>query len=87
MYAKEEMNSFWEEYLRLDMPHVYKVDLSKKLHTLKIDMIDSIRKKAKKDNIGAAIFGYFLLPKSNNISNIVAATFGSPVRDCLFAQK
>ena len=48
-FSKNELSKFWEEYLRLDMPHVYKVDLSKKLHTLKIDMIDSIRKKAKKD--------------------------------------
>ena len=47
-FSKNELSKFWEEYLRLDMPHVYKVDLSKKLHTLKIDMIDSIRKKAKK---------------------------------------
>ena len=47
-FSKNEKAKFWEEYLRLDMPHVYKVDLSKKLHTLKIEMIDSIRKKAKK---------------------------------------
>ena len=48
-FSKKELSKFWGEYLRLDMPHVYKVDLSKKLHTLKIDMIDSIRKKAKKE--------------------------------------
>jgi nicotinate phosphoribosyltransferase len=47
-FSKKELSKFWEEYLRLDMPHVYKVDLSKKLHTLKIGMIDNIRKKAKK---------------------------------------
>ena len=47
-FSKAELSKFWEEYLRLDMPHLYKVDLSKKLHTLKIGMIDSIRKNAKK---------------------------------------
>jgi nicotinate phosphoribosyltransferase len=43
-YSKSQLSKFWEEYLRLDMPQLYKVDLSKKLHTLKIDMIDNIRK-------------------------------------------
>ena len=47
-FSKQELSKFWEEYLRLDMPQVYKVDLSKKLHTLKIGMIDGIRKNAKK---------------------------------------
>ena len=48
-FSKEQLSKFWEEYLRLDMPQVYKVDLSKKLHTLKIEMIDGIRKKAKRN--------------------------------------
>ena len=43
-YSKNELSKFWEEYLRLDVPQLYKVDLSKKLHTLKIDMIGAIRK-------------------------------------------
>ena len=47
-FSKAELSKFWEEYLRLDVPQLYKVDLSKKLHTLKIDMIDKIRKNAKK---------------------------------------
>ena len=47
-YSKRQLSKFWEEYLRLDVPHLYKVDLSKKLHTLKIKMIDNIRKQAKK---------------------------------------
>ena len=46
-FSKTQLSKFWEEYLRLDMPQVYKVDLSKKLHTLKIEMIDGIRKNAK----------------------------------------
>lgn len=47
-YSKGELEKFWEEYLRLDMPQVYKVDLSNKLHTLKTKMIDEIRQKTKK---------------------------------------
>jgi nicotinate phosphoribosyltransferase len=47
-YSKGELEKFWEEYLRLDMPQVYKVDLSDKLHTLKIKMIDEIRQNTKK---------------------------------------
>ena len=47
-YSKGELAKFWEEYLRLDMPQIYKVDLSDELHALKISMIDGIRKKAKK---------------------------------------
>ena len=45
-YSKEQLSKFWEEYLRLDMPQLYKVDLSTKLHKLKIDMIGAIRKDA-----------------------------------------
>lgn len=49
-FSKNELSKFWEEYLRLDMPQVYKVDLSKKLHDLKISMIETIRKtNSKKD--------------------------------------
>lgn len=47
-YSKGELAKFWEEYLRLDMPQLYKVDLSKKLHDLKIGMIEDIRNAAKK---------------------------------------
>ena len=46
-YSKGELAKFWEEYLRLDLPQVYKVDLSQKLHTLKIGMIGEIRNAAK----------------------------------------
>jgi len=46
-FSKAQLSKFWEEYLRLDVPQLYKVDLSKKLHTLKINMIDGIRKKNK----------------------------------------
>lgn len=49
-YSKEQLSKFWEEYLRLDVPQLYKVDLSDKLHALKFGMIDGIRKKnAKKE--------------------------------------
>ncbi|MBO5412624.1 MAG: nicotinate phosphoribosyltransferase [Clostridia bacterium] len=43
-FSKSQLSKFWEEYLRLDMPELYKVDLSKKLHKLKLGMIDKIRK-------------------------------------------
>lgn len=47
-FSKAQKAKFWEEYLRLDMPQVYKVDLSNALHKLKISMIDEIRGNAKK---------------------------------------
>ncbi len=47
-FSKSELSKFWEEYLRLDMPELYKVDLSNKLHELKIGLIDSIRQRNKK---------------------------------------
>ena len=47
-YSKGELEKFWEEYLRFDMPQVYKVDLSSKLHALKIKMIDEIRQNTTK---------------------------------------
>lgn len=43
-FSKAELAKFWEEYLRLDMPQVYKVDLSEKLYDLKAGMIDGIRR-------------------------------------------
>ena len=43
-YSKTEMESFWDEYLRIDAPHIFKVDLSDKLLTLKTDMLEKIRK-------------------------------------------
>ena len=42
-YAQEELESFWDEYKRLDSPHVYKVDLSDKLYELKSDMLAKVR--------------------------------------------
>ena len=48
-FSKAELAKFWEEYLRLDMPQVYKVDLSEKLHTLKTTMINDIREGKKKE--------------------------------------
>ncbi len=47
-YSKAQLSKFWEEYLRLDMPQVYKVDLSHKLHALKTGMIDDIRNENKR---------------------------------------
>ena len=42
-YAQKELESFWDEYKRLDRPHLYKVDLSDGLYELKREMIESIR--------------------------------------------
>ena len=38
--------------MRLDVPQVYKVDLSDKLHQLKTEMIGSIRKDAREKSKG-----------------------------------
>ncbi len=43
-YCKKEKATFWDEYKRIDNPHIYKVDLSDGLYTLKSDMINAIRK-------------------------------------------
>ena len=51
-YSKNELAKFWEEYLRLDVPQVYKVDLSDKLHKLKTEMIGAIRKDAHEKSKG-----------------------------------
>ena len=47
-FSKEQLSKFWEEYLRLDLPQLYKVDLSNGLHALKFGMIDNIRSTTKK---------------------------------------
>ena len=42
-YAKREKQTFWDEYKRIDNPHIYKVDLSDGLYELKNKMINDIR--------------------------------------------
>lgn len=42
-YAETELETFWDEYKRLDRPHVYKVDLSDELFALKQSMLQKIR--------------------------------------------
>lgn len=42
-YAKQEMDSFWDEYKRLDSPQLFKVDLSDELYELKKNMLAKIR--------------------------------------------
>jgi nicotinate phosphoribosyltransferase len=44
-YAKKELESFWDEYKRLDNPHIYKVDLSDKLFELKSNLLKDVRAK------------------------------------------
>ncbi len=43
-FAETEKASFWDEYKRIDKPHIYKVDLSDKLYELKTEMISRLRK-------------------------------------------
>ncbi len=45
-YFKSEYARFWEEYTRLDMPHIYKVDLSSALYDLKQEMIEEHGRKS-----------------------------------------
>lgn len=42
-YTQKELESFWDEYKRLDRPHLYKVDLSDDLYELKREMLERIR--------------------------------------------
>lgn len=39
-YRASEQAHFWEEYLRQDMPHIYKVDLSDQLYQLKKSLVE-----------------------------------------------
>ena len=43
-YAKNEKDTFWDEYKRLTRPHRYKVDLSEKLYNLKHSLLADCRK-------------------------------------------
>ncbi len=43
-YAKEDFDTFWDEYKRLLRPQEYKVDLSQKLYDLKHDLLKSIKR-------------------------------------------
>ena len=43
-YAKEELQSIWDQYKRIKNPHIYKVDLSQKLWELKNNMVASKKK-------------------------------------------
>ena len=41
--CRQELSTLWEEYRRLNKPHVYKVDLSDKLYTLRQKLLSSQR--------------------------------------------
>ncbi len=41
--AQKSLSGFWDEYRRLDKPHLYKVDLSDGLYELKKNMLRNIR--------------------------------------------
>lgn len=42
-FHTKELNTLWEEHLRLDQPQIYKVDLSQKLWDLKNDLLNKTR--------------------------------------------
>lgn len=44
-YCEEELSRFRDEYKRLDMPHIYKVNLSPALSALKKDLIERIEEE------------------------------------------
>ena len=46
-YCRAQLDGFWEEYKRIDYPHIYKVDLSDGLYELKTNMINEIRNEEK----------------------------------------
>lgn len=39
--ATKELSHFWEEYKRIEKPHIYKVDLSQELYDLKTSMLNN----------------------------------------------
>ena len=43
--AKKELSLLWDEYKRIDNPHIFKVDLSEELFNLKDTMIKKIREE------------------------------------------
>lgn len=47
-YAKQGIDSLWDEYKRLSNPHVYKVDLSQKLYGIKNNLLIEIKNITKK---------------------------------------
>ncbi len=44
-YAKQELDTLWDEYKRIDNPHLFKVDLSDKLYELKTSMLEKLRNR------------------------------------------
>ncbi len=42
-YAASQLNTFWEEYRRLNVPHIYKVDYSQKLYDLRARLLEEGR--------------------------------------------
>lgn len=44
-YCKKELDTLWDEHKRLKNPHIVPVDLSEKLHNLKVNLIEEISGK------------------------------------------
>jgi putative nicotinate phosphoribosyltransferase len=46
VFAKAELDTFWDEYKRLRRPHRYKVDLSQKLYDLRHELLTAAQRKS-----------------------------------------
>lgn len=46
-YCQQEIDSLWEEYKRLDNPHIYRVDLSQDLWSLKNDLLNKTHREVQ----------------------------------------
>ena len=50
-YCRKDLDTFWDEYKRFSMPHIYKVDLSDGLYALKQEMIQTISRNKRVKNV------------------------------------
>ena len=50
-HCENSVNELWDEYKRFDQAHIYKVDLSKKLWTLKTSLINTLRNETEQSFI------------------------------------
>lgn len=51
-YAAQRLSAFWEEYTRLDVPHLFKVDLSDRLFSLKERLLSELKEGEKRTSGG-----------------------------------
>ncbi len=48
-YSARRLSAFWEEYTRLDVPHLFKVDLSEELFALKERLLDQAKGEGREN--------------------------------------